>query len=93
MSAPYACRCGELSGTDRCAWGGPLSELVVVERMPAWLRSSHEAAGGSGAYPHNGSVRAAVHWECAQRLIDGDEDWCREVNVRDVARYAEEMRS
>lgn len=90
----YTCRCQELvSGSEHCEWSGDLSELVVVERMPDSLRASHDAAGNSGVYPHNGAERAAVQWECAARLIEADEEWCREVEVRDVARYAEELQS
>lgn len=85
----YRCRCGEVLG-QRCE-GGPatLADLVVVETMPEHLRSSHEAAGNSGSYPHNGAVRIAVLADCADVMAQGDEDWTRVVRDLDVSRYAE----
>lgn len=33
---------------------------TLIEYMPAHLRASHDAAGNSGVYPHNGAERAYV---------------------------------
>ena len=71
-----ACECGEWSG-ERCQWTGAKSETILVEWMPQQHRSSHAAAGGCGAYPHNGSVRSRVHRDCAELMIETDGDWCR----------------
>lgn len=71
-----ACECGEWSG-EPCEWSGPKSETVRVEWMPDQHRASHEAAGGCGLYPHNGSIRSRVHRDCAERMIEIDGEWCR----------------
>lgn len=70
----HRCGCGEWTG-EACAWTGPIEEMVVVEYMPEYLRATHEAAGNSGSYPHNGSHRVAVCLECADLLIDEDDAW------------------
>lgn len=68
------CDCGEWSG-ERCQWNGPESETVVVEYMPEQHRSSHEAAGNSGLYPHNGARRIRVETSCADRIVEHDGEW------------------
>lgn len=65
------CECGEASGVA-CEWTGPSAETVVVEWMPLHLRASHDAAGGSGVYPYNGSVRLRVERTCAERMAEDD---------------------
>jgi len=61
------CECGEATG-ERCAWSGPITETVVVEWMPEYLRESHRAAGNSGTHPANGSLQLRVERSCADRL-------------------------
>jgi hypothetical protein len=53
--------------------------MVTVETMPEHLRASHEAAGNSGSYPHNGAVRLTVTRACARIMLDTDGDWCSRV--------------
>ena len=89
MSHDYHCGCGEWTG-EACNWSGPASEMVVVEYMPPWLRASHEAAGNSGVYPHNGAVRVAVERSCADCAIKYDPDWKAIVNGADPAKYADD---
>ena len=48
---------------------------VVVEWMPEYLRASHDAAGNSGSYPHNGAERLHVCAACADLLLE--DEWCR----------------
>lgn len=74
MPATYRCACGAWTG-ERCAWTGPLSDLVIVEYMPESLRASHLAAGNSGRYPRNGAERVAAERSCAALLIESDPDW------------------
>lgn len=69
-----ACECGEAMG-QRCEWSGPASATVVIEWMPEWLRASHTAAGGTGRYPHNGSLRLRVSLGCAVYLAEHDGEW------------------
>lgn len=64
-----ACECGQCDESEACSWQGPRHETVVVEYMPRYLRSSHEAAGNSGSYPHNGAIRVRVERSCAERII------------------------
>jgi len=60
-------------------WSVPGPELpadaVIVETMPAHLRSSHRAAGNWGQYPHNGAERKIMSRYEAGELVaaDGDE--------------------
>lgn len=68
------CECGEWSG-DMCEWTGPMTEMVLVEYMPEQFRSSHEAAGNMGCYPHNGARRIWVERSCADRMLRNDPDW------------------
>ena len=56
---------------------GPVAETVIVEYMPRQHRASHAAAGNSGIYPHNGAVRLRCERECADRLVEGDDQWAR----------------
>lgn len=53
----------------------PLSDLVLVERMPVHLRASHEAAGNRGVFPHNGSERILMHRDDAAALAADDAEW------------------
>ena len=80
------CQCGEWTG-EMCAWSGPASEMVVVEYMPECLRPSHTAAGGRGAWPHNGSIRVAVERGCADLAVAADPLWTRIVDGARVADY------
>lgn len=68
------CGCGEIFG-ERCDWVGPVEETVLVEYMPEWLRSSHEAAGNSGRYPLNGADRVRVQKTCAELLLGTGPEW------------------
>jgi hypothetical protein len=71
------CECGAVLG-EECCWTGPIGQTVVVEWMPEYLRASHSAARNSGIYPHNGSWRMRCYRECAEMLLDGeDEEWAR----------------
>ena len=80
------CRCGQVYG-ERCAWTGSLSDMVVVEFMPAFLRASHEAAGGNGgSYPANGAERIAVEHSCAECILETEEGWAKIVSA-DPAEY------
>jgi hypothetical protein len=65
--AHVGCACGEVTG-EACTWRGPRSETVLVEYMPEQHRSSHDAAGNAGSYPHNGAIRIRVQRDCADRL-------------------------
>lgn len=70
----YTCRCGELDGTEHCSWEGNEKELRLIEYMPISLRDTHSAARNSGVYPLNGAVRAALHEDCAEQTITGEDD-------------------
>lgn len=70
------CECGKATG-EYCAWSGPIAETVEVEWMPAYLRASHIAAGGKGAYPYNGALRIRVEKSCAEELLRDDPEWTR----------------
>lgn len=59
------CQCGEICG-EPC----DNTADILIEWMPKDLRDSHEAAGNSGSYPHNGSVRLRVSSACVTG-IDG----------------------
>ena len=72
---PVYCECGAAMGQP-CEWSGKVADTVVVEWMPEWLRTSHEAAGNSGTWPHNGAERLRVSADCAEHLIG---EWCHEV--------------
>lgn len=71
------CECGETTHVP-CAWHGPIEDTTIVDWMPSWLRASHDAAGHSGLWPQNGAVRLRVQMDCAQRLLDSEEEarWC-----------------
>src|SRR5690606_24912295 len=77
---PVHCECGASTGV-RCAWSGPESETVQVEWMPEHLRASHRAAGNSGTWPHNGSLRLRVERSCADRMIQYDREWTHRVDA------------
>lgn len=74
-AAIVRCGCGELLGGRGCGWTGPEAETVTLEYMPRWLRESHEAAGNSGRYPHNGAERAVVERGCAESIVDAEDGW------------------
>lgn len=74
------CECGAVSGSA-CAYDGPSTAMVVVEWMPEYLRPSHEAAGNSGSWPHNGSERLEVSADCADWIVEGEGDWAELVDV------------
>jgi len=89
----YPCGCGDWTGY-RCNWTGPADEMIVVEWMPEHLRASHEAAGNSGCWPHNGSERIAVKRSCADLLMEDDEEeWAQTLPDLDPATYAEREES
>lgn len=69
-----ACKCGEWSG-EPCAWRGSREDTVIVEFMPADIRSTHDAAGYRGTYPANGARRIRVSKACADIMVDCDFDW------------------
>ncbi len=75
--APIRCNCGNAQ-LDATGQGEPCSETdptVTIETMPVSIRASHEAAGNSGRYPHNGAKRHLVTEWCADALIEADPDW------------------
>jgi hypothetical protein len=84
MAKKYSCGCGTWMG-ETCNWSGRISELVVVEYMPEYLRQSHTA---TGCYPHNGSVRVVAHRDCADLLleIEDESDWSSIIST-DVRKY------
>lgn len=59
---------------------------TVIEFMPRYLRSSHEAAGNAGFYPHNGSCRVAVTGTWAGEI---DPVWSEVVTGADPSKYPE----
>ena len=69
-SAGRRCECGQATGEpcpevlDTAAGGSG----VTVYYMPEFLRESHRAAGNSGVYPLNGSLRLYVSQDCQARL-------------------------
>ena len=84
----YQCGCGVWWG-EKCAWSGPLSEMVVVEWMPEYLRATHSASGNRGSYPLNRSERVAVEKGCAQLHLKSDSEWSRIV-PESPDKYADE---
>lgn len=63
-------------------------DLVVVESMPEHFRASHEAAGNSGSYPHNGAERVLMDRGNAEHFTDGA--WVsvlRAATDSDLSRY------
>jgi hypothetical protein len=79
MAKTIQCECGQWSG-ETCGWMGPADETTRVEFMPEHLRGSHEAAGNSGVYPHNGAVRISVSLACADLIVEHDGDWARVIS-------------
>lgn len=65
------------------------TDLVVVERMPGHLRSSHRTAGNWGVYPSNGAERSIVERDEAEAECEGAEydHIVRDASVSDYARY------
>lgn len=80
------CQCGTWTG-EQCTWAGPAGDMVVVEFMPEPLRASHTAAGGRGAWPHNGSIRVAVERGCADMAVSADPEWTRIIEDARVSDY------
>ena len=76
MSA-LACECGAVTG-ERCDAAGA---TTTIEWMPRDLRASHDAAGNSGEWPHNGARHLRVTPECGARLVAQDGEWTRQVEV------------
>lgn len=73
------CECGNY-------WGNPCNESItdgaesrIVEYMPAWLQSSHKAAGNSGSYPANGAQRITVSINCIDDILNAGDEFAREV--------------
>lgn len=64
-------------------------DLVLVERMPEWMRGSHRAAGNWGLYPANGAERCIMTRAEAEALVNGDEydHIVRDATERDAAHY------
>jgi hypothetical protein len=85
----YQCECGKVMG-EVCSWTGPASDMVIVEYMPEYLRSSHEAAGNKGIHPHNGSARFAASKGCAEFLVEPEDEWASIVEGEKVEEYAVE---
>jgi hypothetical protein len=85
MAKKYRCECGNWTG-QLCNWSGPISELVVVEYMPEYLRQSQTASGNMGCHPNNGSVRVVAQRDCAEMLICEESDWSSIVST-DVRKY------
>lgn len=56
-------------------------QLVIVEIMPAYLRASHEAAGGSGRWPLNGAQRYVVRRGDAEDAIEDSPGWVTIIRV------------
>lgn len=73
-SQAVCCECGEWSGVA-CEWSGCRADTVRVEVMPGQHRSSHDAAGNHGTYPHNGAIRLRVSLDCAEHMVDCDGEW------------------
>ena len=73
------CECGVATGVP-CNWSGPPEETTTVELMPEHLRSSHDACGNSGYWPHNGSIRLRCELSCANQLVQDDPKWCRKLD-------------
>lgn len=66
----------------------PVVDDVVVEYMPEYLRSSHEAAGNSGRWPHNGATRYACSAALAEDMTEVFGNWCRVVPGADPSKYS-----
>jgi hypothetical protein len=88
MARKYQCECGIWMG-ESCNWSGPISEMVVVEYMPEYLRGTHISAGNMGCYPNNGSVRVVAQKDCAEMLICEESDWSSIISRKptDVGKY------
>lgn len=68
----------------------PTIRLMLVERMPEWLRATHTAARNHGTYPGNGAERFLMDEDLALDLEEGDEEWTsiiREATAADAERY------
>lgn len=91
METKFRCGCGEILGA---ACQGPdltADQMIVIEWMPPYIRSSHIAAGGnSGRWPDNGAYRIAIDAECLEFCRDGEDDeWCQVLPNADPAQYAD----
>lgn len=73
------CQCGAINGGYACSWSGPVKDTVVVEWMPVCHRISHEKAGNSGVYPHNGAERYWVSPDCAKGVLESEGVWAEVV--------------
>jgi hypothetical protein len=62
-------------------------DLVVIEVMPRHLRASHEAAGNSGVYPHNGAERFRVEVGAGREYAESDPEWTQFVLAPSPERY------
>ena len=74
MTGHVACECGAITG-DACLWSGPRAQTVLVEVMPQYLRTSHEAARNTGTWPANGAIRLCVEKTCADLLLETEGEW------------------
>ncbi len=80
LDAPVEnCECGTATGFP-CA-AELFEDAVLLEYMPEFLRRSHEAAGNSGVYPHNGATRFRCAPDCADLLIEENPGWAEIVEV------------
>jgi hypothetical protein len=79
---------------ESCNWSGRISELVVVEYMPEYLRQSQTASGNMGRHPNNGSVRVVAQRDCAEMLICEEGDWSSIISREstDVMKYISNKR-
>lgn len=71
---PHHCECGRITG-EYCDWHGPEEDCVTIEWMPPCFRASHEAAGNSGVWPHNGSEQLLVAPTCADMIMESEDGW------------------
>lgn len=76
--AKVECECGTIYG-ESCGCSVATSETVQVEWMPEQHRSSHEAAGNSGVYPHNGAVRLTLARSHVKAVLKDEGKWAHEV--------------
>lgn len=73
------CQCGECDGSEACE-GSVGAKGVWLEYMPRALRAAHAAAGSSGEYPANGSIRVLVHVDCAAIILADSQNWARKIS-------------
>ncbi len=73
-----------------------LTDPVVVETMPEYIRASHQAARNWGSYPANGAERSVMSREDAESLVDEDDDYdhiVRDATVKDAKNYGVKVSS